>query len=203
MKNRRYDCAGVDEETATIRVDGGFHLDETPRIQTADCMGRLQKTFSLERTAVRRYRIVDNGDFVGVKNFTPTIVEKSATCPVWFNVKGHNNAPLSRDRYCHCRSLSVDTSAPDLLSLVSAIVGSHAENDGNPQTTLTMSINPSADAGVSVAMELHGIEDDAVKGKRYRGTAVRKKEAGDLPNLSRNIYAPEARAGQWPKEECD
>jgi len=69
--------------------------------------------------------------------------------------------------------------------------------------TLTMSINPSADAGVSVAMELHGIEDDAVKGKRYRGTAVRKKEAGDLPNLSRNIYAPEARAGQWPKEECD
>ena len=58
-----------------------------------------------------------------------------------------------------------------------------------------MSINPSADAGVSVAMELHGIEDDVVGGKRYRGTAVIEESGWQFTEAERRMrLAPEGRS---------
>ena len=193
----------LDEKTAAIRLDGDFHLDKTPRIQTADCMGRLQREFTFEGTAARRYRLYNNDKYAGVKDFNPTIAEESATCPSRFNVKGRASPSFSRDRYCHWRVLATDASAPDLLSLISMIAGSHPESDGNPQSTLTMSITPSADTGVNVAMDLIGIEDDSVAGQRYRGIAVMGESGWRFTELvTQHLCARGDSAGQWVKEGC-
>ena len=193
----------LDEETAAIRLDGDFHLDETPRTQTADCMGRLQREFTFEGTAARCYRIFNNGEFSGVKDFNKTIAEESATCPARFNVRGRNNKSFSRDRYCHWRDLAAEASAPDLLSLISVIAGSHPESDNNPHSALTISINPATDAGVNVAMELQGIEDDSIAGQRYRGTAVIEESGWRFTELvTQFLCARGDNAGQWVKEGC-
>lgn len=196
-------AVNVDEATATIRVDGNYAFDETQLIQTADCMGRLHQEFSFEDTAARRFKIFNNGEFVGVEDFTPSIEAEGATCPARFNPKGRSKAPFTRDRYCHWQSLAIDASAPELLTLISTTIGSHPESDSNPYANLELSIEPGAENGLKISMELHGIEDDSVAGQRYRGQATVDENGWRFTSLvMQNLCARGARAGQWTKDAC-
>ena len=196
--------AEVSQDRATITVDGRFRYGRMKgNIGTTDCAGGQNVAFDVSGAEARRYRVVVNGDHVGVIDLTESTdrtcvrrEERSVSA-----VDARVNHAFSNRRFAEAEFPV--TTAPSLMGLLEPIIAGHPEAlDGRP--SMTIDIRPEASGGELVfEIRMLGYLDDSVSGEEFIGTVGEGGDGWILKSLwRRSLCARGKFAGQWTGENC-
>ncbi len=194
----------VDEEKALITATGGFIVKTpTPKIATADCMGRQQTVIRLTDVDARRYTLVMGGEYMGVLDFTKSdnpprlgFMKQTGKIPQSLNRMRLANlyAAVNLDNWVPRRAISV-------MELFAPIISAHPESlEGRPEMEISLT---RIDRFITVNITALGYLDDSVAGGKYAGIVSRKDGQWHLDSLWRqNLCTRGKNAGKWVKSSC-
>ncbi|MEL7173638.1 MAG: hypothetical protein AAFN05_11840 [Pseudomonadota bacterium] len=194
----------VDEESATILIEGGFRYN-TPAggVATTDCGGGVIEQMAVESLSARRYRVLADGAYQGVLDLTT----EAQACTAPEGAPAIDPAELERDWKGTDRPRWGKLIAPRIVDLLPRLVRDFPANiEGRPTVTVEIARSPSeGDSGPR--LEVHatgtGYPDDSVTGVRFVLFASPHPDGWRMDELWRqNLCARGERAGQWTAERC-
>ncbi len=193
----------INENTALITGSGKItYKNPTNLAMTTDCGGATQFKFSLPNVERRRYRVVINGNFRGIVDFT------KSTSPVVLDIpppkksfggKMRLSASYAPVSLAHWKSRT----AASVLDLFRPITKNHPEAlEGRPEMALTIRRGFIANT-LTVRITNLGYLDDSLTGEKFVAIVTRNAEGWYLENLWRQYLCARGKnAGKWVKTSC-
>lgn len=198
---------GVDANTATIAINGGFEKIGDARIGTADCMGSRMVEKETTAAGPRRYSIIINDRFVGVLDASDAMSGMQAVqkCFAWPSQRTRPSpervTTYRRSQFADWIELTPSKTwgkppsskqppiTADTLGLLAAqLLGNHPESkEGRQNAQITFSparwqrerFQKLADYSfMAIQIEEHGYLDDSISGRRTFAAAKQHPQTG-------------------------
>ncbi|MEM7500294.1 MAG: hypothetical protein AAF371_20225 [Pseudomonadota bacterium] len=193
----------VEDDRATIRLEGGFRYEVPTGATLTDCAGGAIEQVRVESLGARRYSVFADGAYQGILDLTT----EPQACTAPESAAGFDAERDGADWKATDRPRWGRLTAPRLVDLLPRLVRDYPTAiEGRP--TVEIEIAPSPLNGpdgprLEVRATGTGYPDDAVTGVRFVLLASPHPDGWRMDELWRqNLCARGSSAGQWTADRC-
>lgn len=203
----------VDENTATVRVEGRYEVTYATRVGATDCMGSSAFLLGSEQVEPRLYSVVSGSETLGTYDAAGANPEKAC-------LSGHGAQAVRRSERAFAGWKALDAPPPisTVPELIAGLAGGFPETlEGRPELDSTLRTvrwtprivakpGPPSTQGFD-ALELRltqsGLQDDSVRAVRYAAILRQTDDGWQVWRLYRqSLCARGKKAGQWNAASC-